>query len=220
MSVEHRCDDGDDADEHDDTLEGVVHGRGHVSSEDHVDAGQHGHRDDACLIGDAEGHGEQAREAVVDRGGVGDQEDEDDECGGDAQRAGPETLAEVLGHGLGIDVLGHDTGPATQDPPGGEAADEGVAETDPGGGEAELPAELSCIAHEDDRREVRGAIGEGRQPGTDVPPPEHEAIDVAGMPARVDADEDDDGEEQQDDRDFQSHVDIPLLETSLLPESS
>ena len=86
LAVEHGGDDGDDADEHDDALDEVVDGGGHVAAGDDIDAGEHRHDDDAHGVVDVKRHAEQAGEAVVQGGRVGDEEDEDDDRRGDLQR--------------------------------------------------------------------------------------------------------------------------------------
>ncbi len=76
LAVEDGGDDGDDAHDHDDALNEVVNGGGHVAPGDDVHPGEHRHDHDAHGVVDVKGHAEQPGEAVVQRGGVGDQKTE------------------------------------------------------------------------------------------------------------------------------------------------
>ena len=93
-------------------------------------------------------------------------------------------------------MLRHQAGAPAQDPPGQQRADEGVAETDPGGGQTILPAELAGVSDEDDRRKLRGAECESREPGTDIAASQDETLYVRSGPAAIDADTDHHGKEQ------------------------
>ena len=102
-----RHDDGDDAEQHDNALNEVVHDRGHIPAKHHIDAGDHRHADDAHIVGQREGHAEQTRQTIVDARGVRDEEHEDDGRRRDAQGAGIVALAEELRHGGGLQAMGH-----------------------------------------------------------------------------------------------------------------
>ena len=193
---QHRADHRHDAEEHDDALDEVVPGRGHVPAQDHVHAREGRHEDDAHRVIDAgEGDGEEPGEAVVEGGRVGDQKDEGDEAGGRAQLPAFVSGAEEVRHGLAGEVLGHDPGPAAQYPPSEEGPDEGVPEADPRGRQAEAPPELARVAHEDDGGEVAGAVGEGGEPGAHLPGAQNEAVHVRGVAAGAEADPQHEGEE-------------------------
>lgn len=79
LAVEDGGDDGADAHDHDDALDEVVDGGGHVAAGDDIHPGEDRHDDDTHGIVDVKGHAEQAGQSVVQRGGVGDEEDEDDD---------------------------------------------------------------------------------------------------------------------------------------------
>lgn len=104
---QHRHDDGNDAQQHDDALDEVVHDRGHVAAEHHIDAGDHRHADDAHVVGQRESHAEQARQAIIDAGGVRDEEHEDDGRRRDAQSAGIVTLAKEFRHSGRAQAMSH-----------------------------------------------------------------------------------------------------------------
>ena len=207
MAVEHRHDDRHDAHEHDAALDEVVRDRGHVASEHHVNAGDDRHDDDAVLVRDvdAERDDDQAAQAVVDARGVRDEEHEDDGRRRDAQRARVVALAEELGHGRGLQAVRHLAGARAEHPPREQRADDRVADARPGRAEAVAVAELAGVSDEDDGAEVAGAVRERAEPRADVAPAEHEAVDRARRPARVDSNADRDDEEQDDDCDFPNH---------------
>ena len=102
-----RHDDSDNAEQHNDALNEVVHNRSHVPAKHHVNASDHRHADDAHIVGQREGHAEQARQAIVDAGGIRDEEHEDDGRRRDAQGAGIVALAEELRHGGCLQTMGH-----------------------------------------------------------------------------------------------------------------
>ena len=77
LTLEDSGDDGADAENHDDALDEVVDGGGHVAPGDDVDTGENRHHHHAHAVVDVKGHAEQAGEPVVEAGGVGDEEDED-----------------------------------------------------------------------------------------------------------------------------------------------
>ncbi len=85
LAVEHGGNDGADAEDHDDALDKVVDGGGHIAAGDDIHSGEHRHDDDAHGVVDVKGHAEQAGQAVVQGGGVGDEEDKDNDGGGDLQ---------------------------------------------------------------------------------------------------------------------------------------
>src|SRR5699024_8616773 len=177
LAVQYRGDDGNDAHDHDDALDEVVDGGGHVAPGDDVHPGEHRHDHHAHGVVDVEGHAEQAAEAVVEAGGVGDQEDEDDDRGCQLQGTAGKSLSEKFRHGGAVQVLGHDPGPAAQRRPGQQGPQQGVADARPGGGDAVLPAELTGVAHKNHGGEVAGAVGEGGEPGTHAPSAQDEAAD-------------------------------------------
>ena len=78
-------------------------------------------------------------------------------------------------------MLGHQLRTTPQEDPRQEGADDGITDTDPGGGESVLPTKLSCVAHEDHGREIRGAKGKGREPGTYGTSAQYESINTAGL---------------------------------------
>jgi len=205
LAVQHRHDDGGDAEKHDDALDKVVDGGGHVAPGDDVDAGEDGHDDDADGVVDVKGHAEQTGQTVVQAGGVGDQEDEDNHRGGDLQRLGAKPPAEKLGHGGAVQMLGHDPGAAAQHHPGQQGAKHRVADARPGGGDAVLPAKLSGVAHKDHGGEIGGAVGKGGEPGTHGAPAQHEAVDVGGVLTAVQANAHHNPEEHQQHNNFDCH---------------
>ena len=147
-------------------------------------------------------HAEETGEAVKQGGRVGDEEDEDDDGRTDLQGLALEPLAEELGHGGGVKMLGHDAGPPTQHDPGHQGAKNGVADARPSRGHAVLPAKLARVAHKDHGGEVRGAVGKGRQPRADRPATQHKAVHVCGVLAAVNADAHHDCEVDHKKRDF------------------
>ncbi len=200
--MEHRRDDGADAEEHDDALDKVVDGGGHIAAGNHVHTGEDGHGDDANGVINVKGHAEQPGQAVIQAGGVGNQKDEDNHRGGDFQRGGAEPLAEELGHGGGVQVLGHDPGAAAQHHPGQQRAQNGVANARPGGGEAVLPAELAGVAHKNHGGKIGGAVGEGGEPGAHGAPAQHKTADIGGVFAAVQANAYHHTEKHQQQNDF------------------
>ena len=212
LAVEHAQDDGDDRDEHDDSLHRVIEGCGRVATPDDIDAGDDRHGDDACLIRQAKGHAKQARQAVVDRRCIGDQEDEDDKCRGDAQRVAVKALAKELRHGLGVEVVGHDARAATEHEPRQKRADEHVADTGPKRRKAEFPTKLTRVADENDSGEVARAVRKRGHPRTDLTTSQNEAVDALRLLAAVEADVDSCRHEDDQQRDLETHESLPLLE--------
>ena len=198
----HRRDDRHNADDHDNALDEVVDRRRHVAARDNIDTRQHAHGDDAPDVVDVERHAEQTGKTVVKRGGVGNQENKGDDGSADLESLAVKALAEELGHGRRVEVLGHNAGASAQNHPCQQRADQGVADADPGGRDAELPAELSRVADKDNRGKVGGAVGERRQPRTDASAAQHKAVDVGGVLAAVNAHADHDAEEQHQHDDF------------------
>ena len=125
--IEHCQHHHDDAAQHDQALNKIVDGRGHVAARHHVDAGQRRHEDDTERVVDVEGHAEQPGKAVVERGRVGDEEDKDDDGRADLQPPGAEALAEELRHGGAVQVLAHQPRAAAEHHPGQQRAQKGVA---------------------------------------------------------------------------------------------
>ena len=207
VPVEDGPDDGDDADDHDATLDEVVHDGGHVTAEYDVCAGDKRHEDDAVFVRhvDAECDDDEARESVVDASGVGDEEDEDDGCSGDAQRLGIVALAEELGHRGGAQAMRHLAGAGAEHPPCQKRSDDGVADARPRGGQTVLETELAGVSDEDDRGEVAGSVCERREPWTNVAPAEDEAVDARGRTAGVHANANCDGDEQDEYEYFPNH---------------
>ena len=188
LGIENRRDNGDNTHQHDQALDKVVDGCGHIAAGDHINGGQHRHQNDAHRIVDVERHAEQAGQTVIKRSGVRNQEDEDNGGSTDFQPAALEPLAEKVGHGGRFQVLGHNTGAAPQNDPRHQRADDRVADADPGGGNAEFPAELAGIADEDDGGKIRGAVGKRRQPRAHRAPAQHKAVYVCCVLAAVNAD--------------------------------
>ena len=116
----------------------------------------------------------------------------------DLQRGRTETLAEELRHGGGVQMLRHDTGAAAQNDPGQKRAEDGVADARPGGSDAVFPAELTCVADENDGGEIRGSVCERGQPGTDASAAENEAVDVGRVLAAIQTDADHDAEKDDE----------------------
>ncbi len=90
-------------------------------------------------------------------------------------------------------MLGHDAGPASQNRPGQQGADDGVAYARPCSRDAVFPAELPRIAHEDHSGEIGCAVGEGGEPRPYGTSAQHEAVDVRSVLAAVKADADQNG---------------------------
>ena len=82
-----------------------------------------------------------------------------------------EPLAEEIGHGACIQMLGHDPGASAQDVPREEGSYKGVAKPRPGRGQAEVPAELSGISHEYDRRKIEVPYAKAVSQGPTERPP-------------------------------------------------
>ena len=179
--------DRDDAQQHDDALQKVVHDRGHVAADDHIDAGDRRHADHACLVGQAERHAEQTRQAVVDARRVRDEEHEDDGCRRNAQALRPIPLPEEFRHGGGAQAVRHLARARPQHPPGKKAAQDGVADACPQRGDAVFPSELAGVAHEHHGREIAGTERERRHPGPHVAAAQHEPVHALGRPSTVNA---------------------------------
>ena len=118
VGAQHRTDDRDDADQHDDALDKVVDRGGHIAADDYVDGGEHCHGDDADGIVDVERHSEQAAQAVIQRCSIGNHKDEDDNGSHNLQGRCGEALLEEVRHGGTGKVLRHDAGAAAEDDPG------------------------------------------------------------------------------------------------------
>ena len=205
LAVEDGQDHGADAEEHDDALDEVVDGGGHIAAGDDIDPGEHRHHDDAHRVVDVKGHAEQPGQPVVQAGGIGDEEDKDDDRGGHLQGGAAKPLAEKLRHGGAVQVLGHDAGAAAQHHPGQQRAQKGVSDPRPGGGDAVLPAELSGVAHKDHGGKIGGAVGEGGEPGPHRAAAQHEAVDIGGGFPAVQADGHHHREKYQEHSQFDEH---------------
>jgi len=216
LAVQYGGDDGDDAADHDDALDEIVDGGGHVAAGDDIDGGENGHHDDAHAVINVKGHAEQAGEAIVQRGGIGDQENENDGRSGSLELGAVEAPREELGHGGAVQVLGHDAGAPAQEGPCHQRAQKRVANAGPGGGNAVFPAELAGIANENHRREIAGAIGESCEPGTHAASAQDEAVHVGGMFAAVQTNTNGHCEENDEHTDFddQIHVQFSFRTTS------
>ena len=92
-------------------------------------------------------------------------------------------------------MLRHQFGATSQDNPGQQRTNHGITNTNPCGRKAVFPTKLSCIAHEDYGREITGAKGESREPGTYGTSAEHESINTAGLFAGVKTYTNHDGQE-------------------------
>ena len=86
----------------------------------------------------------------------------------DAKPGGVVARAEELRHRGCLQALRELARAGAENPPGKQAAHQGVAQADPGGGHAVFPPELACIADEDNGGEVARAEREGRKPRADV----------------------------------------------------
>ena len=71
MVSQYCADHCDDANDHDNTLDKIVDGGGHVAASDNIHSGEHRHNDDADSVVDVKGHGKEPGKAVVKRGSVG-----------------------------------------------------------------------------------------------------------------------------------------------------
>ena len=127
-----RRNDAADADQHDDALDEIVDDRCHVAAEDHVEGGQDCHCHDAPLVVDVERHAEELGKAGIHRRRIGNEEDEHDCRGDQLEHFAVVALAEVVGHGPGVKVMGHDARAPSHEAPGEQAADDGIADSDPG----------------------------------------------------------------------------------------
>ena len=199
-------DDDHDASQHDDALDEVVDHRGHVAAGHHIDGGEQGHDEDTQGVVNGKGHGEKPGQAVVQGCRIGDQEYEHDQRRADTQAPVIVTLFEEVGHGLALQVLGHDPGAAAQNGPGQVGADDGVAQADPGGGDAVLPPELAGIAYQDDRGKIGGAVGEGGKPSAHRTSAQHKSIHAARMAAAVQADQDHQPKEYHQHNQLNRHI--------------
>ena len=197
LAVEDGGHHGDNAHQHDDALDKIVDGGGHVAPGDDIHAGEHGHDHDAHGIVDVERHAEQTAQTVVQGCRVGNEKQKDDGRCRQFQSPAVEPVGKELGHGGAVQVLGHDAGSPSQDGPGQQGTQQGVADTGPGGGHAEFPAELTGVAHEDHRRKVAGAVGKGGEPGAHRAAAQDKAADVGSVAAAVQANVDHDGEEHR-----------------------
>ena len=90
-------DDSDDAHDHDDALNKVIDGGGHVAPGNDIDSREHRHNNDAHRVVNVEGHAEQAGQSIVQAGGIGDEKDKNDDRGGDFQRFGAKSPAKNSG---------------------------------------------------------------------------------------------------------------------------
>ena len=64
--VEDTYDDGNDTEEHDDTLNKVVDHRSHISAQDNIDTSKCSHYDDADFIVDVKCHVKESGQTVID----------------------------------------------------------------------------------------------------------------------------------------------------------
>ena len=65
-----------DTEEHDDALDEVVHGRGLISTKNHIDGGKDGHDDYTILILNAKSHLKEGGDSFIHTSCVRDEEDE------------------------------------------------------------------------------------------------------------------------------------------------
>ena len=200
-------DDGDDTDEHNEALNKVVDRGGHISAGNNVHAGKNGHNtndDDVgeVFVGEAERHREQSAETVKKRGGVRDQEDKDDDGRSDLKARRIESFTEEVGHGLGIEVLGHDARSAAEYHPGKKTAEDGVTDTDPGAGHAEQISELSRVPNKDNGRKVRRTVRKSGQPRAYRTSAEDESVYVGRLTTAINTDGDHRAEKDGDHNDL------------------
>ena len=87
-------------------------------------------------------------------------------------------------------MLCHESCASAEDDPCEKRADNGVSDTDPSRGDTELPAKLTCVADEDNGREVGCAVCEGGEPGTDTATAEDKSVYVLGRVSGTNADVD------------------------------
>ena len=183
----------DHAHDHDDALYQVRVGGGNVAAGHQVNCGQdcNGHHPHPGLH-TGEHHTKQRTQALVNSCGVGNQENEDDHRCQDFHTLGIVALFKVVGHGSGVQLLGHLSGAVGKQQPGQKAAQDGVADADPDGADADVPAMLTCVTNENNRREIGGAICEGRCPCADVSAADQEAVQSLGLAEADAADQDHD----------------------------
>lgn len=65
-------------------------------------------------------------------------------------------------------MICHNSGTPAENQPCKQGADEGVAETDPGRGKTEVPAKLSGITDKNNGGKIRGTIGKGAEPRSNI----------------------------------------------------
>ena len=177
---------------HDKTLYKVIDGRCGIAAQNHVYCCKqcHGHNNHHIrgVRGQIKRHSKQAGQTVVYGRGIGNQENKHDCRSSDFQTLGLKPIFKKLRHGLGAQMLGHDTGTASQHHPGQQAADYRISHTNPGGGYTIVPTELTGIADEYNGREIRSAVCKSCQPGTGCSAPQNKITDGFGFPAGVEPD--------------------------------
>ena len=166
-------------------MDEVVHGCSLIATQNNVDCGEDRHNHHAILVGNLEAHLEETRDTTIYTSGIGNQEDEGDDRSCHTQALTLETGAKEIGHRATLNMLRHQFGAASQDNPGQQRTNHGITNTNPCGRKTVFPPKLSCIANKDDRREITGAIGESREPGTYGASAKHESINTTGLLAGV-----------------------------------
>ena len=138
--------------------------------------------------------------------GVRDEENESDDTGDDAEALTTETSAKEIGHRAALDVLRHEFGAATEDNPCQKRTNHGVANAYPCGRQTILPAELTGITDEDNGREIAGAKGKGRKPGTYGTTAKDETVNRSGLLVGIDSHANHHGQKDDGQENFNKHI--------------
>ena len=185
LAAQHRAHHATDAHQHDDALNEIVDGRGHVAAQQHIDARQNGHADHAIEIIHAERLRKQPAQPLVHRGGVRHQEHEYDRAGHDFEGVGAIALGEEFRHGGSVQKFRHDARAAAQHHPGEQAANQRVANANPRGAHAIGPAKLARVANEHHGRKIARAIRERGEPRANAATAQHKIANTARVLAAI-----------------------------------
>ena len=161
------------ADEHENTLNKVIERGSLIAADDNVYGGDKPHYDDTDSVIDVESLFKEAGEAVESGSGIGDKEDEDYHGGSELQALTGVAVFKKLGHSACVEVFRHYLSTPTEDYPREERAYNGIAHAYPSGAHAVIPAELTRIADENYRREVRSTVSESGEPRAESSAAEH-----------------------------------------------
>lgn len=181
--------DDHDAEQHDDALYKIVPHGSHISADEHIHRRNRRHDEYAHPVRNIERHRKQASESFIEGGRVRDQKDENDDGSRDFQLVVGKALAEIIGHGGGIELLRHDARAPTQDRPCEQRSEHRVADADPRCRYAEIPAELPGVSDKNDRRKIRRAVCERGEPRPYRPAPQNIPVHRFGAPLVFDPDE-------------------------------